>query len=235
MIDSQTLSALYQTGLSQREIAVRYGTTKGTITRLMKVYRIQTRYRKREGAWNTLKDLALLTHSITQLCNWCGAGLVAGDNISQHYFRRHFYVCKKCEARMKRVFYENHKEQMRQYTRNQNRKFRLLALQHYGGKCACCGETQMEFLTLSHPNNDGAKHRREIHSQMGWSQKFPTNVPLAQYLAQHGFPNGYTIIVECWNCNCARAYGGGCPHKKIPIQIAWNTAKSVSQTRESNG
>jgi hypothetical protein len=30
----------------------------------------------------------------------------------------------------------------------------------YGGRCACCGEFERDFLTLDHVNNDGAEHRR---------------------------------------------------------------------------
>src|SRR5881396_3810055 len=32
----------------------------------------------------------------------------------------------------------------------------------YGGKCACCGETTFEFLTIDHVRNDGKQHRRAL-------------------------------------------------------------------------
>src|SRR5216683_833717 len=44
-----------------------------------------------------------------------------------------------------------------------NHKLRLEALTFYSNnsepKCACCGETQYEFLALDHVNNDGSIHR----------------------------------------------------------------------------
>jgi hypothetical protein len=31
-------------------------------------------------------------------------------------------------------------------------------------RCACCGESRFEFLTLDHVNNDGKHHRRQCGS-----------------------------------------------------------------------
>lgn len=83
-------------------------------------------------------------------------------------------------------------------------KYRLEVLIHYGGnppKCACCGETRYEFLTIDHINNDGAKDRK----------KFVNNYAFYRWLIKNNFPEGYRIL--CYNCNCSLGHYGYCPHK----------------------
>lgn len=79
------------------------------------------------------------------------------------------------------------------------------ALIHYGGnppKCACCGETEIRFLTIDHINNDGAEHRRKMCGSH-----------IYEWLKWNHFPEGYQVM--CWNCNCGRQYNNGiCPHKE---------------------
>lgn len=77
---------------------------------------------------------------------------------------------------------------------------RIKIINHYGGKCACCGEPHFEFLTVDHMNNDGAEHKRKIKQ-----------VTIDRWLVANNFPDGYQIL--CWNCNLARHFNGGiCPH-----------------------
>lgn len=71
----------------------------------------------------------------------------------------------------------------------------------YGKQCACCGESQKEFLTIDHINGDGAKHRRERNGSN-----------LYVWLRQNDYPEGFQTL--CWNCNCAKHIYGICPHNK---------------------
>jgi hypothetical protein len=73
----------------------------------------------------------------------------------------------------------------------------------YGGKCACCGETIFDFLTLDHVLNNGAKERSTPDYNLG---------ALYRRVIEARFPSEYQLL--CWNCNCGRAKNGGiCPHK----------------------
>jgi len=78
----------------------------------------------------------------------------------------------------------------------------------YGGKCNCCGESQINRLTIGHPRNDGGKHRK-----MTWTEK-----TFYRHLKKMGYPpapDGFGIEVQCWNCNAgAEANRGVCPHKE---------------------
>lgn len=73
----------------------------------------------------------------------------------------------------------------------------------YGGKCACCGEIEQQFLTLDHKNNDGATHRKEIGILRG-------GAPMWDWAQKNGYPD--TLDLMCYNCNCGRRLGI-CPHK----------------------
>src|ERR1700747_1062977 len=52
--------------------------------------------------------------------------------------------------------------------RAQHLKMKQEIMDYYGGCCACCGETILDFLALDHLNNDGAAHRKAEQLQTGW-------------------------------------------------------------------
>jgi hypothetical protein len=75
--------------------------------------------------------------------------------------------------------------------------------------CACCGETEFDFLSLDHVNNDGQDHRKSL-SLKGGGQFYV-------YLIKNGFPNDPPLQVACFNCNYGKRINGGiCPHKERP-------------------
>ncbi len=73
-------------------------------------------------------------------------------------------------------------------------------LVHYGGKCACCGYSDLEkrvrgrsFLQIDHISGGGSKHHKEI----------TTN--LYSWLKKSGFPVGFRVL--CGACNTSMEYG----------------------------
>lgn len=74
-------------------------------------------------------------------------------------------------------------------------------IQHYGGRCACCGETEFVFLQLDHINGGGNEHRRQIGTGGG---------VLLQWIINNNYPEGFRVL--CANCNSAWARGW-CPHE----------------------
>ena len=103
-------------------------------------------------------------------------------------------------------------------------KAKIACLLKYGGdppKCACCGETNIGFLTIDHVNNDGRAHKKSLKNK---------NIYLA--LRSKGFPTDPPVIVLCFNCNCGRDRNGGvCPHKE---PHTFKTYKSASQKHVSH-
>lgn len=129
------------------------------------------------------------------------------------------YICKKCtRTRCKQYYYDN-KDRMqslhRQYFAANRERNRLVSKSYhnrrkkelvaaYGGKCVCCGETEMWFLTIDHIFGDGSKCRK---IEGGGGQM------LYSYLRKLGYPRDrYQLL--CYNCNCSKRQYGVCPHKK---------------------
>lgn len=124
---------------------------------------------------------------------------------------------KKYRDKNKEKLYEltkkwrlQNKEKMREYNkkwrdgtgRDYRRKIRLEVLEHYGGLCVCCGETQIEFLSLDHKDNNGNAHRREVGRRN-----------IAEWARQHAYPDFLQVL--CHNCNLAKGFYGNCPHKGV--------------------
>lgn len=87
------------------------------------------------------------------------------------------------------------------YSRKLYAVIRHDVIHHYGGKCLCCGETEPDFLSIDHTNNDGAEHRRQIK-----------NRPIYSWLKANNYPEGFGLL--CHNCNMAKGLYGICPHQR---------------------
>lgn len=69
----------------------------------------------------------------------------------------------------------------------------------YGGRCACCGESNAHFLTVDHISGRGDEPYR-LSGKRLW-----------QDLKRKGWPtDNYQLL--CFNCNCAKGAYGQCPH-----------------------
>ena len=101
-----------------------------------------------------------------------------------------------------------HPEKNKKYLRDYYQRIRMKSLTYYGGnppKCACCGETEIKFLTIDHIKGGANAMRKKDSSHKS----------LYFWLRKHNYPSGYQVL--CYNCNCGRAHNNGiCPH-----QITW--------------
>lgn len=124
-------------------------------------------------------------------------------------------ICKECAKADRRERYKANPELYRArnaeaYRKHghkwidQGKKVRARALQEYGGKCACCGESHQEFLGIDHVRNDGEAHRRELK---GYGRA------IYQWLLKAGYPKDGRFQLLCHNCNISKGLYGGCPHK----------------------
>lgn len=128
----------------------------------------------------------------------------------KEYDRKYYEKNKLYMNKQSRIYHQKNKERLnklhREYLRQFTINLKLEVLIHYGGsppRCACCGETTFEFLTIDHINNDGAKHRKLINRK---------GFGFYLWLRKNGFPEGFQVL--CMNCNWGRAHNKGiCPHK----------------------
>ena len=97
------------------------------------------------------------------------------------------------------------------YHKNFRRTIKLEIINYYGGKCTCCGETTIEFLTIDHINGGGNKHRKELS---GSARRGGIN--FYKWLKKNKYPSEYQVL--CWNCNCSKGAFGYCPHQQTSQQ-----------------
>ena len=98
-------------------------------------------------------------------------------------------------------YYARHRELQHARSRTYFLKYKNLVYDHYGRKCACCGEDHIEFLAIDHINGDGKEHRKQIGRNR-----------LYKWLVDNNFPAGFQVL--CHNCNMAKAIYGVCPHER---------------------
>jgi hypothetical protein len=88
------------------------------------------------------------------------------------------------------------------------RKSCILHYSNGSNACACCGNTNYEFLAIDHINGGGNKHRKETG--------LPGGSRFAAWLIKQNYPSGYRVL--CHNCNMALGSYGYCPHQTIGRQ-----------------
>jgi hypothetical protein len=120
-----------------------------------------------------------------------------------------------------------HQTKCREASRKSSRKLKELVILHYGGKCACCGENEFDFLTLDHKNNDGSAHRKDVAStekQKANNGRGMGGSKMYSWAKRNGFPVIFQVL--CMNCNWAKGIHGVCPHER-------KTNEEVRQKTES--
>ena len=122
-------------------------------------------------------------------------------------WKERYMTSAKGKATKKRTSHE-------QYARL--RKAILAAYSNSSPRCACCGETREEFLTIDHVNGDGAKQRRE--GKRG--------IAFYLWLVKSDFPEGFRVL--CMNCNFSLGMRGYCPHQHE--RDAYTTVSSPTVT-----
>lgn len=146
-------------------------------------------------------------------CNICGKQ----KTLTEFYANgrgKQYPPCKDCRKRIERERYQVKGEQIRArnsaWQKSNRHKMNILAkqtrlrrrekvLEHYGGKCVCCGETAQEFLAVDHIDGNGRQHRKSIGT-----------ITIYTWLIRNNFPSGFQIL--CHNCNYAKHFYKQCPH-----------------------
>lgn len=107
------------------------------------------------------------------------------------------YVCKVCQARILNTISQLIKEEV---------------INHYGGICSCCKESNLAFLTIDHIDGKGAAHRRSLQKSLKRKKNISSG-DFYRWLKKNNYPNdNYQVL--CFNCNCAKHMFGTCPHQK---------------------
>lgn len=121
------------------------------------------------------------------------------------YQNKRIEVLKEKKSRWASMSIERKNKKLKQFRESSWSK-RVEVITRYGGKCTCCGETEIKFLEIDHINNDGALHRKFIGSSR-----------IVAWLKKENYPSGFQIL--CSNCNMAKSRHGICPHKVSAVDI----------------
>ena len=101
-----------------------------------------------------------------------------------------------------------------------NRDLKREVVSAYGGKCVCCGEAHIEFLTIDHTDGGGAAHRARQGKGRG----------IYRDLQRRGFPkDGYQCL--CLNCNISLGFYGYCPHRPEVTRVMNKAPKRPGRKR----
>jgi hypothetical protein len=139
-----------------------------------------------------------------QHCRECDI-LLTPDNVQMSDVRQANYICKSCRHVRSQIRYQNNREKIRKQQKGYVQALKLKVMEAYGGKCACCGEMEIGFLTIDHVNSDGAELRK--------TTKQGTGEKMYRWLIKNNLPkDDYQVL--CFNCNLGRALHGSCPHTK---------------------
>lgn len=128
-------------------------------------------------------------------CITCGASIIA--------IRKTRKFCDTCRRERYKEYQKAYikTEAARELRASAHRKIRELAYSGYGSKCACCGETEFEFLCIDHVEGGGAQDRKKHNTYQ-----------IARRVIELDFPDDYQVL--CHNCNLAKGFFGSCPHQR---------------------
>lgn len=107
-------------------------------------------------------------------------------------YRRKYYATHKQESLERhRKYIKKHFEERKKHYRNYRINLRREVFQHYSPdlKCACCGDSHFEFLTLDHIHGNGFIERQKYKDTILW-------------VKQNNYPKDYQVL--CMNCNFAK-------------------------------
>lgn len=88
------------------------------------------------------------------------------------------------------------------WERRYREKLRLAALAKTGMACACCGENDVQVLTIDHVHGGGNIHRKLVGGVFGVFRLIRDTDDMSAF---------QTL---CWNCNLSKGFHGACAHKR---------------------
>lgn len=155
-----------------------------------------------------------------RLCPRCKTEKSVSDFYERRNWRwpseRYQSYCKACVRERTHEFYVANRDRLTlrerqrkaslgpvflEKRREQRAKVRREVIEAYGGKCACCGESEAAFLAIDHIDGGGKAHLASIGGASS----------LIYWLRKNGYPEGFQVL--CHNCNMAKGIYKICPHQ----------------------
>ena len=148
-----------------------------------------------------------------RVCRKCGLQAFTKLDLGafvKHSLSPHGYttLCTNCKNEHASKWRRANRGIINKKRRIWRKRLRQRVINAYGGKCKCCGESELGFLSMDHIDDDGKQEREkyvgswEMYSYMMRQFKEDSKQAL----------NKYQVL--CYNCNLGRYRNNGiCPHK----------------------
>ena len=137
--------------------------------------------------------------------------------IAKYYNRKSSKLCVGCGKPSTTFRCSNCAEIHKKRSKEQWKNNRLIIINHYGGKCNCCGESNPAFLEIDHIHGGGGQHRKIIGGH------------ITSWVIQNNFPD--TLRLLCANCNRGTSRYKVCPHHQKPSAPASKNAQRARLNR----
>lgn len=161
----------------------------------------------RPGTWpKSTKEIQAWT-----VYHFCGGTMPYKDPLKDKEYHSEYYKSraekKKEWQRQYRIthreeraaslknWYQRHKEEQQDRAKKAQRELRLKVIMHYGGRCAFCGDSNINHLSIDHINNDGAEHRRKLFGE----GRSASGSKMYRWLASNNFPEGFQVLCHTHN------------------------------------
>ena len=114
---------------------------------------------------------------------------------------------------------KDNRESHLEIERRSRQKLKRTTIGELGGRCACCGETELEFLAVDHIAGNGGAHRKSLTKGSGNMYRIVRN---------EGYPRDkYQVL--CHNCNYSKYLGKGvCAHKRVSAVAACERTQTTA-------
>lgn len=150
------------------------------------------------------QDLGFIT------CSLCGEQKDERTAFVWYKGKRMGRQCRPCRARRAKQRAKAdpaRRTRWNERKRRANQKLKAECMAAYGGKCACCKVTDLEFLTIEHTWRDGFGHREQVGRPTSGSYFY-------RWLRDQKYPRNLGLTVLCFNCNFAVYWFETCPHQR---------------------
>lgn len=162
--------------------------------------------------WKAYSRARYKRHRESGLCGQCSRPAVEGRTLCRQckesttrrgrkYYARLRGLGLCCNCKVNRVKKGTWCESCKSVKATQRIAVRKVVFNHYGLRCACCGEDDFLALTIDHIRNNGAAHRRALRPE---GSRFSGGQTFYLWLIKHGLPVGYQTL--CFNCNCIKSF-----------------------------
>lgn len=117
---------------------------------------------------------------------------------NKKYHIKYYQENKESRKRYSNNYRQENKEKIKEQSKKYQQKNKEIVYNHYSHgviQCACCGEKEIDFLSLDHIYNNGAEHRKKSRT-----------TTLVCWAIKNNFPPIFQLL--CMNCNFSKGKKG---------------------------